>query len=753
MNKWTLLLLAGFFCGNVVSQIPILNSNPAATNKVIYLDFDGQKVVGTSWNGGNQINAQPSTVSSAAMQNIWKRVSEDYRPFDVNVTTDSTKFNNAQTTRRMRIIFTPTSAWYGSAGGVAYVGSFAWGGTPGTPCWVFENQLGYSSKNMAEAASHEAGHTLSLRHQSIWNSSCVKTAEYHPGVGTGVTSWAPIMGVGYSKNVTIWHSGQNATSCNTIQNDHASGSLGITGNNFLSFLPDDIGNTYNTGKLININSLVTADSGIITTPSDLDVFKFSICNNRYVTFSVKPYALDTNTYPGANLDIRLHIYNSAGTLLSVDTTLTRLHVIRGLNLTAGSYYFTVDGGRSANYTDYGSLGKYFVSLKATNPPTLVSAITTPSACAGQSVAMTYTSNGVPSGWLWTVTSGTATNTYTTQYPPVTLSAGISTISLIISNSTATSCPYTRTLSVGNAPNINITGSQNVLCHNQSALLVAAGATSFTWVPGNLISTSISVSPASTTVYTVTGSNGSCAGKAVTTVTVTPPISLTINRSKSQLCFGDTVTLSTSGATTYTYQPGLMTSNPFVVSPTVTTNYQVYGSVGACTGSASAQVTVIPDFTVTATVSEDFVCRGNPVLISSNGALGYTVNPGGLIGKFVSVVPMVSTIYTITGAINGCTKDTTIYMTVYPCDVGLQDQLISSLSIYPNPVKEVLHVRLPGECAGFTLYDALGQVIRHVEATGTREVSVSMRGYAKGVYFIRTRGGSSSSHTVHRFVVD
>jgi hypothetical protein len=194
-----LTVLSGF------GQVPILNSVPSITDKVIYLDFDGHVASGTGWNNGNTVNALASTISNANKILVWKRVSEDYRPFDVNVTTDSTRFNNAVPNKRIRVVVTPTSSWYGSAGGVAFVGSFAWGGSPGTPCWVFENQLGYNSKSIAEAAAHEVGHTLSLRHQSTYNSACTKTNEYNPGLGSGVTSWAPIMGVGYSKNVTIWH--------------------------------------------------------------------------------------------------------------------------------------------------------------------------------------------------------------------------------------------------------------------------------------------------------------------------------------------------------------------------------------------------------------------------------------------------------------------------------------------------------------------------------------------------------------------
>ena len=82
-------------------QLPILNSSPAISNKVIYLDFDGQKVIGTSWNSGNLINALPSTKNANDIITIWKRISEDYRPFDVNVTTDSMRFNNAAPNKRI----------------------------------------------------------------------------------------------------------------------------------------------------------------------------------------------------------------------------------------------------------------------------------------------------------------------------------------------------------------------------------------------------------------------------------------------------------------------------------------------------------------------------------------------------------------------------------------------------------------------------------------------------------------------------
>ncbi len=65
-------------------------------------------------------------------------------------------------------------------------------------------------KNIAEAASHEIGHNLGLNHDGQTTS----TAGYYTGHGSGATGWAPIMGVGYSKEVTQWSKGDYANANN-----------------------------------------------------------------------------------------------------------------------------------------------------------------------------------------------------------------------------------------------------------------------------------------------------------------------------------------------------------------------------------------------------------------------------------------------------------------------------------------------------------------------------------------------------------
>lgn len=737
---------------SIKAQIPILNSQPSITNKVIYLDFDGQVVSGTSWNSGNTINALPSTKSGNDIRLIWHRVSEDYRPFDVNVTTDSVRFNNASPTRRIRVVFTPTSAWYGSAGGVAYLNSFTWGGTPGTPCWVFENQLGYSVKNMAEAASHEAGHTLSLRHQSLYDAQCTKT-EYHPGIGTGVTGWAPIMGVGYSKNITIWHNGTSATSCTLIQNDHGSGSPGITGLPFLSFLPDDVGNTYASAKILNLNTINQVDSGIITTPTDVDAYRFTICNSRYISVNARPWALDTNNgnsgFAGANLDVKLKLFNASNTLLLADSGSTKLKALVGTTLPAGSYYFTIDGDKSANYSDYGSLGKYYVSIKATNPPTLTNTIVVQSnVCVAQTTTLSYQSSGSPNTWQWNVT-GPATSSYNVQSPVFAFNtAGIYTISLLASHTSSPSCPITKTIQIAALPNLSVSSTNSLICTGKSATLTANGASSYTWLPGNLNGISQIVSPTVSTTYTVKAANGSCSNSATISLNIQPDYTFAIAASNTNICSGTTVSLTASGMPTFTYLPGFIITNPNVVTPTLTTNYTVFTTDGVCVKNKVISVNVANPFSINVSTSDSVICIGQTATITSSGANNYLLFPGNLSGNSIVVSPSVGTTYTITGANSTpCVADTIVYIGAKDCvDTGIKNEITSStISIYPNPADNFFTVETSTNEWNLKVYSAIGSLVYHKNVNGVKQDLIT-KDWSKGVYIIRVESKTRESFT-------
>ena len=342
----TLLICFGSF---VMAQVPKLNSYSAAS-ATVFIDFDGQLVTGTAWNYRGDINAAPAGLSNAAITEIMDRVAEDYRPFDLNITTDSTLYWAAPRNKRMRIIVTPTSQWYGAAGGVSYVGSFTWGDN--TPAWVFSALLNNNSKWVAEAISHEMGHTLGLQHQSSYDANCIKTAEYNTGLGTGEIGWAPIMGAGYYQNHTTWHIGPNTVNCGTLQNDFDI----ISTINGFGLRTDDHGNNSSTATAINIFADAFSASGLINTATDLDVFKLVLDHPTTLNLNAIPQNVGSGD-DGANVDIKLTLMNGVDTINSYNPS-TLLKAGIDTNLNAGTYYLVVDGIGNMYHNDIGSIGLY-----------------------------------------------------------------------------------------------------------------------------------------------------------------------------------------------------------------------------------------------------------------------------------------------------------------------------------------------------------------------------------------------------------
>ena len=61
----------------------------------------------------------------------------------------------------------------------------------------------------------------------------------------------------------------------------------------------------------------------------------------------------------------------------------------------------------------------------------------------------------------------------------------------------------------------VTVNSSTICNGQSATLTASNATTYVWSSGQTTS-SITVSPAATTSFTVTGTTGTCSGTAIST---------------------------------------------------------------------------------------------------------------------------------------------------------------------------------------------------------------------------------------------
>ncbi len=337
-----------------VQSQPKLSSHPSA-KATIFLDFDGHFVQGTSWNSGGSFYCKPSGMNDAQIENVFHRVAEDYRPFNVNITTDSTVYLAAPLAHRVRVVITQTSEWYQGVGGVAFTGSFTWGDD--TPAFVFSDRMGFRPKNVAECISHESGHTLGLSHQAKYSGTCTLVATYNEGLGEGEIGWAPVMGNSYGKNFSGWNNGPTPYGC-TQEQDNLSI---ITTRNGFTYRADDHSNDPNDAptEMINENNLLKAE-GIITTNTDKDVFKFNLKQKSSIHLNAVPFSVGDNN-EGANLDVKVVLLNESMEVIGEYDPKNILHVSVDTILNRGVYYAIVSGAGNQNATNYGSLGSYTLS--------------------------------------------------------------------------------------------------------------------------------------------------------------------------------------------------------------------------------------------------------------------------------------------------------------------------------------------------------------------------------------------------------
>jgi hypothetical protein len=373
-----------------------LASNPGAS-RTIYLDFDGQSVSGTAWNNAGYgtsgtitapaytADADPafSTGELTQIQRAWMVVAEDYAPYDVNVTTRDPgadaleRSSSADPTYGVRVVVTADGPIYDycRCGGIAYVGIY---GDPGMnayqPAWVFTDGVGTDGVTLAQAVSHEVGHTLGLSHDGT------ATQGYY----TGTQLWAPIMGASYYSPVTQWSRGEYPGA-----NNHEDDIAVIT--RVLGLERDDRADGLAGAEALPAGTTTQRD-GVIGTSTDVDAF--TLTTGALTTVSAQPTGLQ------ADLDIALTI-TDAGT----GQVLARVDPAAGVGtgpsasglgaeyrLPAGptrTYLFTIDGvgngdpAVAGRYSDYGSEGAYRLTVTSGAQPLRITAPSAVSAVVGQ----------------------------------------------------------------------------------------------------------------------------------------------------------------------------------------------------------------------------------------------------------------------------------------------------------------------------------------------------------------------------------
>ena len=323
-------------------------------------------------------------------------------------------------------------------------------------------------------------------------------------------------------------------------------------------------------------------------------------------------------------------------------------------------FINVTPATTTNYTVNGtnSLGCISnsivtISVNSSVPSLTVVNSATSAICPGRTV--TITASGAPS---FTFTGGITNGV---PFIPLTNSS----YTVFASNVCGTSSIST-SVSVSINPTISAIASTASLCSGATATLIGSGASTYTWSNG--VTNGISFSPLITNIYTLTASSAlGCTATAVVGITVVNTPNQMPLPSPPSLCNGNSSTLTASGATNYTWQPGNFNTASIVVTPTSTSVWTCTMANGNCVSTQSVSVIVNQLPNVVTLVTPTIVCAGKSASITAGGALTYTWTQGTytLIGANIVVTPTANTVFTITASNGTCIAQPTFTMLTLP----------------------------------------------------------------------------------------
>lgn len=279
-------------------------------------------------------------------------------------------------------------------------------------------------------------------------------------------------------------------------------------------------------------------------------------------------------------------------------------------VSSGCHQATNSGGAEALIAKFASCPN--VSLAITS--------STNSVCPNTPIALTFTNSGITS---YTWSTGATTST-------ISVSPTVTTTFSVAAQTGIANCNFStiKTLTVLPSPTIGIAVSSNSICLGTSANWIGNGASTYTWSTGATTS-SITLSPTITTVYTLTGTatNG-CKGQITRTLTIKPLPVVTFIATSNTMCTtstGGTNITFTASPLGGTYSCGSPTFVPCCPN-TYTCSYNYTDPTTSCSNSATQvlNIVVCTDITEQVLVNSQVLIYPNP----NNGSFSLVLPQSG-----------------------------------------------------------------------------------------------------------------------------
>lgn len=250
-----------------------------------------------------------------------------------------------------------------------------------------------------------------------------------------------------------------------------------------------------------------------------------------------------------------------------------------------------------------------------------------------SISFTDNSTNNPNDWQWDFGNGQQSSQ---QNPTITYNTpGIYTVSLNVGNTGGNDSEVKTAYITVVAPAVIDTPAGITACLGESLTLTTnTSADTYLWTgPGlnNTTSTTVLVNPSQAGVFTydlITTTNGCAADPTSINLSFLALPEIHLTASTNTACLGESITLSATGATQYTWSgPGLnnTSGSSVMANPTQAGSYtyQVSGISGNCMANLE---TITLEFTdaleVSASASVASTCLGQSITLMAEGASNY-----------------------------------------------------------------------------------------------------------------------------------
>ncbi|MBS1651580.1 MAG: gliding motility-associated C-terminal domain-containing protein [Bacteroidetes bacterium] len=311
------------------------------------------------------------------------------------------------------------------------------------------------------------------------------------------------------------------------------------------------------------------------------------------------------------------------------------------------------------------------------PPALSLSISSSTnyACAGTAINLTASAlGGISSSYTYSWSNG-ASGVSTSVSNTV---GGVYNYSATVTDANSCTLNAISQVTIVNNPIVLLTNK--AICQGQTAILVANGASAYTWTPTTglnaAVGSQVSASPAGTTTYTVYGYNQMCMGQGTVQVTVVSYPEFFLSANPTQICAGQTSNITATGAQNYIWSSPYIVNNngsSALVNPPSTSQFTVIGfnkvDSTACSVQKMITIPVVPNVTPTISNSQT-VCLGTNITLSAGGGNTYTWMPSiGLNATNIQNVvcsATASNVYSVNITNNGaCGSSATVAVFVAP----------------------------------------------------------------------------------------